>query len=101
MGGVVGRCLGYVTNISRNPSGDFLGDLLWIRVAINVFQRLKRLLKLRLPNGDKADTELLYEKLPAYCFLCGCFNHVGIGCSLYNGGVIDGADAPYGDFVAS
>ncbi|KAM1023314.1 hypothetical protein TB2_044084 [Malus domestica] len=68
---------------------DCLGEFLRVRVAIDVFHPLRRLLKVGLPNRSRVDVDLLYEKLPAYCFLCGCFDHVGLGCHLYFGGVIE------------
>ncbi|KAM1774944.1 hypothetical protein COP1_044201 [Malus domestica] len=50
---------------------DCLGEFLRVGVAIDVFHPLRRLLKVRLPNRSRVDVDLLYEKLPAYCFLCG------------------------------
>ena len=40
---------------------------------------------MHLPSGGRVDVDLLYERLPAYYFLCECFNHVGLGCYRYFG----------------
>lgn len=45
------------------------------------------------------DVDLLYERLPAYCFMCGCFDHVGLGCHLYTGSAIEPDKAPYGSWL--
>ncbi|KAM1554030.1 hypothetical protein ACFX11_006824 [Malus domestica] len=47
----------------------------------------------------RVDVDLLYEKLPAYCFMCECFDHVDLGCHLYSGGVIGAFIAPYGSWL--
>lgn len=93
---IIGQSLGSVVTVDRNKHGDCLGEFLRFKVALDVFQPLRRLLKVRLPNGMRMDVDILYERLPAYCFLCGCFDHVGLGCHLYTGGVIEPDKAPYG-----
>lgn len=52
--------------VDQNMHGDWLGEYLCVIVVIDVFHPLRRLLKVRLPNGLKVDVDLLYEKLPAY-----------------------------------
>ncbi|KAB2622389.1 hypothetical protein D8674_024571 [Pyrus ussuriensis x Pyrus communis] len=42
------------------------------------------------------DVDLLYERHPAYCFLYGCFDHIGLGCHHYTKGRIDDSTVPYG-----
>ena len=95
MGKIVGQSLGSVVMVDQNWPGDCLGDFLRFKVALDVFHPLCRLLKVRLPNGTRVDVDLLYERLPAYCFLSGYFDHVGLGCHLYIGGVIEPGKAPY------
>lgn len=76
MGKIVGQSLSSVVMVDHNRHGDCLGDFLIFRVALDVFQPLCQLLKVRLPNGTLVDMDLLHERLPVYCFLCGCFDHV-------------------------
>ncbi|XP_068314981.1 uncharacterized protein [Pyrus communis] len=96
IGKIVGQSLGVVMKVDQNRTGDYLGDYLCIKVELNVFQPLYRILKVRLPNRIRVDVNLLYGKLYAYCFLYRCFNHVNLGCQQYTGGVIDAAMALYG-----
>lgn len=94
MGKIIGQSLGSLVKVDQNRNGGCLGDFLRIKVEIDVFQPLRRILKVRLPSGDRVVVDLLYEWLPAYCFLCGCFDHTGLGCHLYTGGNIDASTAP-------
>lgn len=71
MGLVIAMSLEEVVTVDRNRNGDCLGDFMRVRVLINVYQPLRRVLKVRLPNGKRFKVELFYENLPAYCFLCG------------------------------
>lgn len=43
--------------------------------------------------------DLLYERLPSYCFLCGCFDHIGLGCQRYTRGRINASKALYGSWL--
>lgn len=51
MGLVIARSLGEVVTVDRNRNGDCLRDFMRVRVSINVYQPLCRVLKVRLPNG--------------------------------------------------
>lgn len=99
IGKIIGQSLGVVMKVDQNRTGDCLGDYLCIKVELNVFQPLCRILKVRLPNGVRVDVDLLYEGLYAYCFLCRCFDHVDLGCQRYTCGVIDAAMALYGSWL--
>lgn len=48
---IIGQSLGSVVTVDQNKHGDCLGEFLRIKVALDVFQPLRRLLKVRLPNG--------------------------------------------------
>lgn len=85
--------------VDQNRLGDCLGDFIRVRVVLVVFHPLRWLLKVRLPNGSRVDVELLYERLPAYCFMCGCFDHVGLGLHLYSGKVIEADKTTYGSWL--
>lgn len=82
-----------------NRNGDFLGGFLRVKVSFNVFQLLRQILILCLPNGARVTVDLLYEKLLAYYFLCGSFNHLGPGSHLYKGVVIEATNALYGSWL--
>lgn len=79
MGKVIGQSLVSLVKVDQNRNGDCLGDFFRIKVEIDVFQPLRRVLKVCLPTGDGVAVALLYERLPAYCFLCGCFDHTSLG----------------------
>lgn len=90
---------GNAQKVDQNRNGDCLGDFLHVKVGLDVFQPLRGVLFLRLPNSERVEVDLLYEKLHAYCFLYGCFNHIGSGCHCYDGGTINPFKASYGSWL--
>lgn len=61
--------LGKVHKVDRNRNDDYLRDYLRVKVRLDVFHLLRRVLILHLPSDECVSVELLYEKLHAYCFL--------------------------------
>ena len=50
MGKLIRQSLGLVLKVDQNRHGDCLGEFLRVRVVLDVFHPLCRLLKVRLPN---------------------------------------------------
>ncbi|KAL0458851.1 UNVERIFIED_CONTAM: hypothetical protein Slati_0512300 [Sesamum latifolium] len=53
-----------------------------MRVSIDVTKPLKRVFKLRTTLGDELLLSFTYEKLPNFCYLCGCLGHLSRFCEL-------------------
>ncbi|KAL0347999.1 UNVERIFIED_CONTAM: hypothetical protein Sangu_1027700 [Sesamum angustifolium] len=47
-----------------------------IRVSVEVSKPLKRVLKLRTTLADEQLLSFTYERLPNFCYLCGCLGHL-------------------------
>ncbi|KAL0375752.1 UNVERIFIED_CONTAM: hypothetical protein Scaly_0692800 [Sesamum calycinum] len=53
-----------------------------IRVSMEVSKPLKRVLKLHTTLGDEQLLSFTYERLPNFCYLCGCLGHLSKFCEL-------------------
>ncbi|RXH82794.1 hypothetical protein DVH24_003292 [Malus domestica] len=90
--------IGRVVRVDYDSSGSCVGEFLQIRVGIDVSLQLKRGLQVRLCDADEGTLVgvlLQYERLPAFCFLCGFLDHKGVHCPNYNGGSIHDFRTPY------
>ncbi|KAM2252911.1 hypothetical protein ACFX1S_007362 [Malus domestica] len=98
MGETLGVAIGRVVRVDYDSSGSCVGEFLQIRVGIDVSLQLKRGLQVRLCDADEGTLVgvlLQYERLPAFCFLCGFLDHKGVHCPNYNGGSIHDFRTPY------
>ena len=78
---------------------DTRKPFLRIRVEMDVELPLKRRMKIKSPGSDWFWIEFRYEKLPTFCFICGCLGHLDRKCvKVYD--FPDGfAPKPYGDWM--
>ncbi|KAK4415678.1 Crocetin glucosyltransferase, chloroplastic [Sesamum alatum] len=83
------------------PLGKMTRLPLRIRVALDVRQSLRRLLKLRTVVGDEQVLYFHYERLPNFCYFCGCLGHISRFCELQfqDGFVNPGAATPFGPWL--
>lgn len=74
---IVENSVGKYLATDKSLNGDYLGDYLLIRVAVDIHKTLPRGVKLRLP-GEREFTwvNLMYERLPNYYHVCGLIDHV-------------------------
>ncbi|KAL0357395.1 UNVERIFIED_CONTAM: hypothetical protein Scaly_1425200 [Sesamum calycinum] len=70
---------GCFKDIDSDENDAVWGSSIRIRVAINMMKLLKRALKIQTVLGDEFIISFTYERLPNFCFLCGC-----LGTSLNN-----------------
>ncbi|KAL5796490.1 hypothetical protein ACOSQ2_001310 [Xanthoceras sorbifolium] len=97
MGLFLGGLIGVVQEIDGGDSGDCLGKFLRVRVLINVQQPLKRGLRFAFGVGGEVCSALLcYERLPNFCFYCGCMGHLLRECHVNKLGVLEAADLKFG-----
>jgi hypothetical protein len=80
VGGQIGSSLGEVEDVAVAEDDVGWGRYLRIRVAINLYHPLERGRTL-LISGKSCWVSFKYEKLPIFCFRCGCIIHGPNGCA--------------------
>ncbi|KAL0292489.1 UNVERIFIED_CONTAM: hypothetical protein Sradi_6986200 [Sesamum radiatum] len=97
IGSKIGRI--QTSDLQRNPSS--WGSFLRVRVAIDVSKPLPRALKIRTVLGDEQLVTFTYERLPNFCYLCGCIGHISKWCEQrFRKGFEDpGENTPFGPWL--
>ncbi|KAL0443829.1 UNVERIFIED_CONTAM: hypothetical protein Slati_2105600 [Sesamum latifolium] len=78
----IGNRLGRFKDVDTDQNGEIWGSSVRIRVAIDIRNPLKRALKIRTILGDDHLVTFTYERLPNFCYLCGCMGHLSRQCEL-------------------
>ncbi|KAL8464920.1 hypothetical protein ACS0TY_034418 [Phlomoides rotata] len=78
LGNFVGHFLEYDTSNTTATWRNFM----CIKVAIDVRNPLKRHKKLKQANGTPFTVSLKYERLQAFCFMCGRLGHTHNFCDI-------------------
>ncbi|KAK4428769.1 hypothetical protein Salat_1176800 [Sesamum alatum] len=91
---------GFIDVESDNNNGIW-GSSLRIRVSLNITKPLKRVLRIRTSMGEDQLISFTYEKLPNFCYLCGCLGHLAKYCELQlqTDFVDPGENMPYGPWL--
>ncbi|KAL0399532.1 UNVERIFIED_CONTAM: hypothetical protein Sradi_2296500 [Sesamum radiatum] len=97
----IGNKLGKFKDVDSDSFGEVWGSSVRIRAAIDVTQPLKRALKVRTVLGDEHLISFTYERLPNFCYLCGCLGHLSRQCDLqFQEGFSDpGDNPPFGNWL--
>ncbi|KAL0285026.1 UNVERIFIED_CONTAM: hypothetical protein Sangu_2797100 [Sesamum angustifolium] len=87
--------------VDMDGAGQVWGSSMRLRVSIDVTKPLKRVLKLRTTLGDEQLLSFSYERLPNFCYLCGCLGHLSKFCELrFSDDFVDSGDAaPFGPWL--
>jgi hypothetical protein len=100
-GELIGGWIGKYIEVEVDEEGMAWGKDLRIRVAITVHQPLLRGVPLKesYSNEDGRWFDIKYEKVPHFCFECGCLVHPADGCQgnrrrQSSGGVAESFSAP-------
>ncbi|OMP03234.1 hypothetical protein COLO4_10561 [Corchorus olitorius] len=80
VGKAIGDSFGEVIEIDTCGDKVAWGKFLRIRACLNVNKPLRRGMILTAPNGGKILVSFRYEKLPDFCYVCGCLNHTENEC---------------------
>lgn len=80
MGSQIGSSLREVEEVAVAEDDVGWGHYLWIRVAINLSQPLEHGRTLRIAEKP-CWVPFKYDKLPIFCFRCGCIIHEQKGCT--------------------
>jgi hypothetical protein len=87
-GELIGGWIGKFVTVEVDEEGMAWGEDLRIRVEIRVDQPLLRGVPLK--NSDEEEEgkwfDLKYERVPHFCFDCGCLVHPSSGCGAENAG---------------
>ncbi|KAK4420963.1 hypothetical protein Salat_2046800 [Sesamum alatum] len=72
-----------------------------LRVGLNIQNPLRRIMKIRSPDGEDYVIQFTYERLPNFCFLCGLIGHISKDCEMhYTDGFVDpGSNTPFGPWL--
>ncbi|KAL0436252.1 UNVERIFIED_CONTAM: hypothetical protein Sradi_0333100 [Sesamum radiatum] len=97
----IGNKLGRFVDMDSDDSGVVWGSAVRIRVALDITKPLKRALKLRTTFGDEQLISFTYDRLPNFCYLCGCLGHLARQCDLQvQEGFQDlGQNTPFGPWL--
>ncbi|KAK4394020.1 hypothetical protein Sango_1872800 [Sesamum angolense] len=78
----IGNKLGKFKEVELDSNGEAWGSSIRIRVTIDITKPLKQVLKIRTVLGDDHLVTFTYERLPNFCYLCGCLGHLSRQCEL-------------------
>ncbi|KAL0317110.1 UNVERIFIED_CONTAM: hypothetical protein Sangu_2125300 [Sesamum angustifolium] len=84
-----------------DSAGHVWGSHMRIWASVDVTKPLRRVLKLQTTLGDEQLLYFTYEKLPNFCYLCGCLGHLSKFCELrFSEDFVDPGDAtPFGPWL--
>jgi hypothetical protein len=82
-GKLIGNWVGKFISVEVDQDGIAWGKELRIRVEVRVDQPLPRGVSMKEKGDDAEGTwfDLKYEKVPHFCFYCGCIMHPADGCT--------------------
>lgn len=78
--------IGKVKEIKNNANGDCMGEVIRVRVSIDVTKPLMKILEIKKEDmyEEKGTPVLIrYERLPDFCYCCGCIGHQYRECAMY------------------
>lgn len=67
--------MGKVEEVDTDRAGDCMGQVIRLRVSMKITQPLKKILFIESEDGKKIPVAVEYEKLPDFCYCCGCIGH--------------------------
>lgn len=81
----LGSRVGKVEDIGMDAQGECFGEFVRIRVSVNITKPLKKLIVLKQEDDEDIPLPVVYERLPDFCFCCGCIGHQFRECMEYKG----------------
>lgn len=94
---VLGSRVGKVEDIGMDAQGECFGEFVRIRVSVNISKPQKKKKKTYSPEARRRrgiQLPVVYERLPDFCFCCGCIGHQFRECTNYKGQQKE--DLPFG-----
>ncbi|XP_042983285.1 uncharacterized protein LOC122312689 [Carya illinoinensis] len=81
----IGNTIGVVEEVDVKEDGSGWGRFLRVLIDVDLYKPLARCRTINV-GGDKIWIPIRYEKLPIFCFSCGCIVHDKGGCANKGGG---------------
>lgn len=73
---IVGSNVGLVEEVDTKENGFTMGRYARIRVRIDISKPLKQFIRVSIHSEeDDICVILVYERLPDFCYRCGCIGH--------------------------
>ncbi|KAF8365189.1 hypothetical protein HHK36_032810 [Tetracentron sinense] len=85
VGEVIAGRVGELLEVDLPKVGIEKGKFLRIRVQVDISQPLRPFVSLKLLSGELAIFPVAYERLPTFCFKCGCIGHGIKHCLVVKG----------------
>lgn len=71
----MGKAIGELVAIDwKDPNGGWT-EFMGLKVKINIFKPLRRVMKLVSKDGEETIGVIKYERLSDFCYLCGLIGH--------------------------
>ncbi|KAL0408381.1 UNVERIFIED_CONTAM: hypothetical protein Sradi_1772500 [Sesamum radiatum] len=98
MAAYIGKAIGILKKVDWNNQGTGFNSPVKIRVGLNILQPLRRMIKLKPPDGTELILRFAYARLPNFCYLCGRLGYIARLCDIqYDENFVDqGQNMPYG-----
>ena len=92
--------IGQVHRSVANSEGGG-GSFIRVRVTLDVYQPLCRGRVIKLEDGEKIWVSFKYERLPNFCYWCGCFDHGDKDCDIWiqSKGTLQSSSQQYGSWL--
>ncbi|KAK4425260.1 hypothetical protein Salat_1719900 [Sesamum alatum] len=72
----IGNQIGVFRDVELDSGVQFWGSSLRIQVGLDITKPLRRVLKLHTTMGAESTLTFTYERLPNFCYWCGCLGHI-------------------------
>lgn len=81
----LGEAIGRVEEVGTDDNGDCFGKYIRLRISVDVTKPLIQMLELEQEDEGEKPVPMLvrYERLPDFCFVCGCIGHQYRICAKY------------------
>lgn len=81
----LGEAIGRVEEVGTDDNGDCFGKYIRLRISIDFTKPLIQMLELEQEDEGEKPVPMLvrYERLPNFCFVCGCIGHQYRICAKY------------------
>ncbi|MBA0864255.1 hypothetical protein Goshw_001061 [Gossypium schwendimanii] len=78
-----GSAIGEVLAIDRRDREGCWVEYIRVRVKLDIFKPLRRVHYMVGAEGEEILCTINYERLPTFCYLCGCIGHHTHKCGMY------------------
>lgn len=75
-----------IEEVKNDANEDCMGEVIRVRVSIDVTNPLMKILEIKKEGiYEEEGTPVLirYERLPYFCYCCGCMGHQYKECAMY------------------